>query len=85
MKNNISDLNNLLFEQIERLMDDTGDIDLEKESKRAELVCKVSDQIIKTGQLQLNSIKVANDCGVLSADMPELVKSKAVKQIGYKL
>lgn len=52
MKNTLSDLNNHLFEQLERLNDDDLDDDqLEKEIKRSEGMTKLAEQIIRNGEL----------------------------------
>lgn len=56
MKNKLSDLNNHLFAQIERLGDeDLSDERIEKEAKRAEAVVAVADQIIRNADLQLKA------------------------------
>lgn len=55
MKNTLTDLNNYLFEQLERLQDDSLDeTGLEKEIQRSEAVQKVAKTIIENGQLALN-------------------------------
>lgn len=47
MKNSLADLNNYLFEQIERLNDDELDEEtLEKELRKAGAIVKVSEKII---------------------------------------
>ncbi len=52
MKNKMTDLNDHLFAQIERLSDeDLKDEDLEKEIKRGEALCKVSSEIINNARL----------------------------------
>ncbi len=52
MKNTLTDLNNHLFEALERLNDeDLTEEDLSKELRRAEGVSKVAEQIIKNGEL----------------------------------
>lgn len=52
MKNTLTDLNNHLFEQLERLNDDElDDAQLEKELKRAEGMTKVATQIIQNAEL----------------------------------
>ena len=52
MKNTLSDLNNHLFAQLERLGDeDLKGENLEEEIKRAETITKVSSQIIANGAL----------------------------------
>jgi hypothetical protein len=62
MKNKLSDLNNHLFEQIERLNDDElkGDA-LTTEIGRARAMCEVAGQIISSGRLVLDAIKAADE------------------------
>lgn len=56
MKNKLSDLNDHLFAQIERLGDeDLSDEQVEKEAKRADAIVSVADQIIKNAELQLKA------------------------------
>ncbi len=64
MKNTLGDLNNFLFEQLEKLADDDikGD-ELEGEIRRSEAMAKVSEQIIKTGELQLRAIQHMDEYG----------------------
>jgi hypothetical protein len=61
MKNKLSDLNNHLFEQLERLNDDdlTGE-DLTGEIIRAQAMCNVATQIISNGRLVLDAVKAAD-------------------------
>lgn len=64
MKNTLSDLNNYLFESIERLNDDNlTDEELEKEIKRSEAVQKVAKTIIDNGTLALNAKKHLDEYG----------------------
>jgi hypothetical protein len=62
VKNKLSDLNNHLFEQIERLNDDelTGD-DLRQEVHRAQAMCSVAGQVIANGRLVLAAVKAADE------------------------
>lgn len=54
MKNTLADLNNYLFESIERLNDDSLDADeLEKEIKRSKAIQDVAKNIIDNGNLAL--------------------------------
>ena len=54
MKNTLTDLNNYLFECIERLNDDGLDeTQLEKEIRRSESIQKVANTIIANGNLAL--------------------------------
>ena len=65
MKNKLTDLNNYLFESIERLMDD--DLDekqLKKEIQRAKAVSHVAENIIENGKLALESMKFAQEAGI---------------------
>ncbi|MBB5714750.1 hypothetical protein [Sphingomonas aerophila] len=56
MKNKLSDLNDHLFAQIERLGDEElTDEQIEKEAKRAEAIVSVADQIVKNADLQLKA------------------------------
>ena len=78
MKNTLNDLNNILFEQLERL----NDIDIEqdsvevvdKEIKRANAINKVSTQIIKNATLALNGKKYLDSYGVERAEVPEVLQ-----------
>ncbi len=64
MKNTLSDLNNALFEAIERIQDDDlTDEQLEKEIKRAAAVTKVSEVIIRNGELALKTMEHLNEYG----------------------
>lgn len=53
MKNTLADLNNYLFEQLERLNDD--DCILENEIERAKAITSVATQIISNGNLVLKA------------------------------
>lgn len=64
MKNNLSDLNNHLFMQLERLSDeDLTPEQIEKEGKRSEAIVSVADQIIRNAALQIQAAKIAFDGG----------------------
>lgn len=64
MKNTLTDLNNYLFEAIERLNDDSLDeIQLDKEIKRSEAVQKVAKTIIENGTLALQAKKHLDEYG----------------------
>lgn len=52
-QNKLTDLNNHLFEEMERLMDDDlSEEDIKKEIKRANAITSVSNQIISNMRLQ---------------------------------
>lgn len=64
MKNTLTDLNNYLFEQLERLQDDSLDeLGLEKEIQRSEAVQKVAKTIIENGSLALQAKKHLDEYG----------------------
>lgn len=64
MKNTLSDLNNYLFEAMERLTDDTLSSDqLEQEIKRAESMSKVANQIIQNGELAYRTMVHMDEYG----------------------
>lgn len=74
MKNRISDLNNHLFAQLERLNDeDLKGEDLEKEIQRAKGVTDVAKTIIANGSLALAAKKHMDEYGNGNAiDIPLL-------------
>lgn len=58
MKNTIADLTNYLFEQMERINDDSlTDEQLERELNKADAVVKISGQIIQSGELAFRTMK----------------------------
>lgn len=64
MKNTLTDLNNYLFESIERLNDDTLDEDqLDREIKRSEAIQKIASTIIANGTLALQAKKHLDEYG----------------------
>jgi hypothetical protein len=64
MKNTLTDLNNYLFESIERLCDDTLDAEeLDREIKRSDAIQKVAGTIIANGTLALNAKKHLDEYG----------------------
>ncbi len=65
MKNTLADLNNYLFESIERLNDDSlSEEELGKEIKRSEAVQKVAKTIIDNGALALQAKKHFDEYGI---------------------
>ena len=64
IKNTLGDLNNHLFEMMERLNDDNlPDEQLERELRRAEGMTKVSEQIIRNGELQFKAMVHLDEYG----------------------
>lgn len=77
-KNTLNDLNNILFEQLERLNDidmENDDVEaLNKEIKRADAIGKVSKQIIKNATLALRGKQYLDTYGVERAEVPEVLQ-----------
>lgn len=66
MKNKMSDLNNALFEQLERLQDDETLKDeqaFKREIERSRAVVGISSQIIKNASLTIQVAKVVAEYG----------------------
>lgn len=80
MQNKLTDLNNHLFEQLERLMDDDlTEEGLTKEIKRSKAVSDIAGKIIENADVQLRAIKHADEYGYTNSKtrvMPELLGVK---------
>lgn len=85
MNNKLSDLNNYLFEEIEKLQnDDLTNEELDRTIKRAEAVTKVSETIIRNGELALKTLQHLNEYGYgrrgvddfQLAPVPEMLEAK---------
>lgn len=64
MKNKITDLNNYLFCQIERLSDESlTDEQLSFEVARAKAISSIASQIVSTMNCQINAFKIARAYG----------------------
>jgi hypothetical protein len=83
MKNKLSDLNNHLFAQLERLGDEDLDLEgIEKEAKRADAMVTVADHIIRNAELVLKGAKLIADHGDRFAPMLPMLEAKASYQDG---
>ena len=60
-KNGINDLNNLLFEQLEKLNDADNLDDLSIEIERSKAITGISTQIINNGKLAIEAQKLIID------------------------
>ncbi|WP_224825620.1 hypothetical protein [Cognatishimia sp. MH4019] len=77
MKNKLSDLNDHLFAQLERLSDeDLNSDDIEREVKRADALVGISDQVLRVADTGLKAAKLFAEHG--DAVLPHL------PQIGKK-
>ena len=83
MKNTLGDLNNYLFEQLDAITNkDLEGEKLEAEIKRTEAVAKISDQIIKNGELQYKAMKHMDEYGYeRKKNVPEMLE---VREEGKK-
>lgn len=72
MGTTLKDLNDLLFKQLNKVLDATTDEEIEKESKKAHVAVQVGKSIIDNAQLVLNAQKYATDFGI-AADKPDML------------
>ena len=86
MKNRLTDLNDHLFMQLERLGDEDLSADkLDAEVKRSEAMVAVADQIIANANTQLKAVKIIADHGDrFKADLPMIASrpEAPVRMIG---
>lgn len=65
MKNKLSDLNDHLFAQIERLAEeDLTALQIDTEIKRGNAIVAVADQILRHASLQVQAAKIISDHGI---------------------
>lgn len=79
MKNTLTDLNNYLFEQLERLNDDEiSEEQLERELRKADSIVKVADKIIQNGELAFKTMQHMDQYGYNSANraVPPMLETK---------
>mgnify|MGYP001852324580 FL=1 len=70
MKNKLIDLNNHLFEQMERLNDeDLSEENFKKEIERAKAMTGIAQNIIQNGKLMLDSMKFVDETGYGSGEV----------------
>lgn len=79
MKNRLSDLNNHLFAQLERLSDEDLTPDqIDQESKRGEAIVSVADQIIRNAALQIQAARLVSEYGSDPAPYLPQIEGKKV-------
>lgn len=75
MNNTLSSLNNYLFEQLERLTDDSLTPEqLKQEIDRTKAVTRVSEQIVNNGKLTLQAMLFADEKLPPDAKMPAMLE-----------
>lgn len=90
MKNNLIDLNNYLFEELERLNDDESLMNedrLEKELKRSKAITEVASQVVQNAKIMLEAKKHCDNFGFneekfySSQHDPNKIEKKSDKQV----
>lgn len=77
MQNNLSDLNNHLFAQLELLENgELSEKDLDLELKKSKAITQISSQILNIARLQIAAINTAESCGLCNEEMPALIAIK---------
>lgn len=71
MKNSLTDLQNVLFDQLDRLADAMKDDEVAFEINRSKAMTSVSKEIIDSKRLMLEITKYADDCNMPKKEMPE--------------
>jgi hypothetical protein len=70
-KNKLTDLNNHLFAQLERLADESLTPEqVDKEAKRGKAIVALADQVVKNASLQVQVAKLVSDKGNIRPLMP---------------
>lgn len=71
MKNKLTDLNDHLFAQLERLSDENMSSDkIADEVKRGKAIVAVADQIVKNASLQVQVAKMVSEKGAIRPLLP---------------
>ena len=76
MKTTLNDLNNYLFEQLERLNDDEtleNDTNFEKEIKRSKAIAVIAKNIVDNANTELEAVKLASEYGRQDVKVPKLL------------
>ena len=75
MKNKLGDLNNYLFEQLERLNDDELiEENMDKEIKRTKSITSVATSIINNAKLALDAQRFIDEVGNNRAVIPNMLQ-----------
>ena len=74
MKNTLTDLNNYLFETLERLTDDElTDEQMQREILRSEAVTRVAQTVISNGELTLKAMRHVEEYGRGEKTLPPML------------
>ena len=77
MKNTINDLNNILFEQIERINDDElkGET-LKEQLKKAEAINRLANTLVQNGVLMLKAMEFKDAIGEVPETTPRFLSNE---------
>lgn len=79
MKNTLTDLNNYLFEALERVNDDSLNEDqLEQELRKADTIVQISEKVIEIGDLAFRTMQHMDKYGYGSCEkqIPKMLEYK---------
>ena len=83
MKNKLSDLNNHLFAQLERLSEeDLTPEQIEQEGKRTDAIVSIAEQIVRNADLQLKAATIIANHGDRFIPMLQMIEARAPYQDG---
>lgn len=78
-QNKLSDLNNHLFAQLERLGDEEMTLEeLKKEAERAKAIALISKNVIDNAKLVLEAVKFSNMELPLNRELPAMFESNQI-------
>ena len=73
-KSKLTDLNDHLFAQLERLSDETLTPEqVDKEAKRGKAIVALADQVVKNASLQVQAAKLVSDKGAIRPLLPSVL------------
>lgn len=76
MRNKLTDLNNFLFAQLERLDDEEMPLDaLQAELDRSKAISQISSQIIANANVQLKAVEMMNEYGCTNKTLDGLIST----------
>lgn len=73
-RNKLSDLNNLLFEQMERLADADSNEELEQEVARSRAMTRVAGRAIENGALALKAVSIYDHRSSQEMQLPKMLE-----------
>lgn len=83
MGNALSDLNNILFSQVQKLAngENLNPEDMKKEIEKAKAIEGLSKQIISNAKLQLDAVKFSNTSRTAARQMPDVLQNKNANKL----